>query len=90
MGLPPGALHQGGDRRAPKLAYLPFGAGPRACIGKVFALIEGQLALAAIAQQVRLTSQPGHSVELQPRITLSPAGGLPMIVRRRTGARDAR
>lgn len=67
----------------PRLAYLPFGAGPRACIGKVFAQIEGQLALAAIASRARLEPTPGHTVELQPRITLSPAGGLPMIVRKR-------
>jgi len=66
----------------PRLAYLPFGAGPRACIGKVFAQWEGTLALATIASRYRLEGT-GRSVELNPRITLAPAGGLPMRVRRR-------
>lgn len=68
---------RGEDR--PKLAYVPFGAGPRACIGKVFAQWEGVLMLATIAQRVRLRSL-GASVDLSPRVTLSPAGGLRMRV----------
>src|SRR5512138_3863708 len=38
----------------PRHHYLPFGAGPRVCIGSHFALLEGQLALATMVQQVRL------------------------------------
>jgi cytochrome P450 len=67
----------------PKSAYLPFGGGPRACIGKTFAQIEGQLALATLASRHRLEAIEGHSVELRPRVTLAPAGGLPMKVRAR-------
>lgn len=67
----------------PRGAYVPFGAGPRACIGKTFALMEGQLALATLAARNRLELVPGHPVELRPRITLSPAHGMPMIVRAR-------
>lgn len=67
-----------------KRAFLPFGAGPRVCIGNHFALLEGQLALAAIAQRVRLDLAPGSArVEPEPLITLRPRGGIPMLVRRR-------
>jgi cytochrome P450 len=67
----------------PKSAYLPFGAGPRACIGKMFAIMEGQLALATLAARHRLELVPGHPVELRPRITLAPAHGLKMVAQPR-------
>lgn len=63
-----------------KLAYMPFGAGARACIGKVFAMIEGQLVLATIAQRCRMRLEPGHAVELAPRVTLAPKNGMRMQV----------
>jgi cytochrome P450 len=67
----------------PKLAYLPFGAGARACIGKVFAMIEAQLMLAELAQRYRFELVPGHPVVPRPRITLAPKNGMPMRVTRR-------
>jgi cytochrome P450 len=79
------------DRFAPeaekamhRYAYLPFGAGPRVCIGNHFALLEGQLAVAAITQRVRLDPPPGAPrVEPEPMITLRPKGAMPMKVHRR-------
>jgi cytochrome P450 len=70
-----------------KQAFLPFGAGARVCIGNHFALLEGHLALAAIAQRVQL-DQPvaGTSVGTEPLITLRPKGGMPMRVTRRAAA----
>ncbi|MCA9621011.1 MAG: cytochrome P450 [Myxococcales bacterium] len=67
-------------QKRPKLAYLPFGAGARACIGKVFAMIEGTLLLAEIAQRRRFSLAPGHPVALNPRVTLSPKHGMKMKV----------
>ena len=64
----------------PKFAYLPFGAGPRRCIGDQFALIETQLTVATFAQQYRLRLAPGHVVDPWPLITLKPRFGMPMIV----------
>jgi cytochrome P450 len=64
--------------KRPKLAYLPFGAGARACIGKVFAMIEGQLVLATLAQRFRMGLEPGHLVEMAPRVTLAPKHGMRM------------
>ena len=66
-----------------RYAYIPFGAGPRVCIGQAFAMQEGLIVLAHLLKRVRLEMYPGHPVELQQRITLRPRHGLKMIVRRR-------
>jgi cytochrome P450 len=72
----------------PKFIYLPFGAGPRQCIGHQFALIEAQLIVATIAQRYRLHLVPGHTVDPWPLITLRPRFGMPMTIERREiGAR---
>lgn len=65
----------------PKGAYVPFGAGPRVCIGKQFALIEARLLLATLAQRVRFDLVPGHRVAMRPRVTLNPKHGMRMTVR---------
>ncbi len=67
----------------PKFAFIPFGAGPRRCIGDQFALIETQLSVATFAQLYRLHLQPGHRVDPWPLITLRPRFGMPMTIERR-------
>jgi cytochrome P450 len=67
----------------PKFAYLPFGAGPRQCIGSQFALIEAHLVIATLAQRYRLRLVPGHKVEPWPLITLRPRFGMPVVIERR-------
>jgi cytochrome P450 len=67
----------------PKFVYLPFGAGPRQCIGNQFALIESQLILATLAQAYRLHVTPEHKVEPWALITLRPRFGMPMTIERR-------
>jgi cytochrome P450 len=68
----------------PKFAYVPFGAGPRQCIGNQFALIEAQLIVATLAQRYRLRLVPGHPVEPWPLITLRPRFGMPMFIESRS------
>jgi cytochrome P450 len=68
----------------PRFAYIPFGAGPRICIGAAFATTEAILILATVAQRYRLRLKPGHPVEAQGLITLRPRYGLRMILERRT------
>jgi len=67
----------------PRFAYIPFGAGPRICIGAAFAMTEAILMLATIAQRYRLQLKPGHPVEPQGLITLRPRYGLQMRLERR-------
>ena len=66
-----------------RFAYLPFGAGPRVCIGMGFAMREGVILLASALRRFRLDLAPGHVVEPVQRITVRPRGGMPMILRHR-------
>jgi cytochrome P450 len=59
-----------------RYAYLPFGAGPRACIGGSFALLEAVLATASIVRAYRLTTLP-DPIPLAAGITLRPAASVP-------------
>jgi cytochrome P450 len=70
----------------PKLAYFPFGAGPRQRIGESFAWLEATLVLATLAQRWQPRLATDRSVPLAPRITLRPKGGIPMRVERRSTA----
>ena len=69
-----------------RFAYLPFGAGPRICIGAGFALQEAAIVLAHIMRSFTLEVQKGYRVKPAQHITLRPEGGLPVILRRRSGA----
>ena len=67
------------DRFAPeksaehhKLAYIPFGAGPRQCIGNTFGLVEASLVIACVAQRYELRLMPGIEVKAQPLYVLRP------------------
>ena len=66
-----------------RFAYLPFGAGPRVCIGQDLALLEMRLALATLAQRYVLRLVLGRAVVPQMTTTLEPRGGLWMTVHER-------
>lgn len=73
------------EKQLPRYAYLPFGAGPRICIGNYFALMEGQLLLATLAQRVTFTLVPGQTIEPDPahNLALRPGGKVEAVVKRR-------
>jgi cytochrome P450 len=75
-------LHDDPDR--PRYAFIPFGGGPRVCIGEPFARLEAAMLLASIARRWRFASPSDGEPDLQAVITLRPRGGLPMLAHRRT------
>lgn len=71
------------EDRLPQHVYLPFGGGPRVCIGQHFAMMEAILCLATLVQKVELAVVPGQSRELSPAVTLRPRHGLKVVVKQR-------
>jgi cytochrome P450 len=63
----------------PRMAYFPFGAGPRFCYGEAFAWVEATLGLAGITQKWRLKLVEGQEIRPEPHVTIRVKGGLPMI-----------
>ena len=74
-----GAAHAAIDR----FAYLPFGAGPRVCVGASLALTESALVLATVAQRFRFSLVSSKPVKAFPSVTLRPRNGLMLRVERR-------
>jgi cytochrome P450 len=65
-----------------RFQYLPFGAGPRTCVGAQFATAEALTVLAHWLSEWRFVDA-GHAVRPAGMVTLRPAGGLPLILKRR-------
>jgi cytochrome P450 len=63
-----------------RYAYIPFGAGPRFCVGNTLGMMEATIVLATVARDLRLRKVPGYEVIGEPMLTLRTRGGLPMTV----------
>ncbi len=61
-----------------RFAYIPFGYGPRMCIGQVFALQEATLLVSALTREFVLEMSQEHNVWPVLKITVRPKDGLPM------------
>lgn len=72
------------ESRLPRYAFLPFGTGPRVCIGQHFALMEAQLILATLAQKVQLEMESAQPVKVKAELTLRPSGPVRARVQHRT------
>jgi cytochrome P450 len=60
--------------------YMPFGAGPRVCLGAAFAMTELAVSLATLVRGANFALDPGHRVWPSGQLALRPEGGLPMDV----------
>ncbi|MEM1320731.1 MAG: cytochrome P450 [Bacteroidota bacterium] len=67
----------------PAYAYLPFGGGPRLCIGNNFAMMEMQLVVARLIERYDFLPVEGQKVDLLPLVTLRPRGGILLEVKSR-------
>lgn len=76
----PDRFDPGQQTDRPRYAYLPFGAGPRFCVGSHLGLLEASFVLAAVARELRLVTVPGYRVVPEPMLSLRIRGGLPMTV----------
>jgi cytochrome P450 len=75
----------GADEAArPRHAYVPFGAGQRACIGQSFAMLEAQLILATLAPRLAFRYARRRAPRCATGVTLAPRGGMPMYITRKS------
>ncbi len=81
-GFAPGRFSEERAEGRSPLAYIPFGAGHRYCIGGPLALVQMKLITTVIAQRYRLDAKPGHPVEPIPGTVMRPEQGMPMLIRR--------
>jgi len=77
----PERFADGGERH--RFQYIPFGGGPRFCVGARFATVEALTILAYWLSRWRFDPMPGHEVRVHGMVTLRPAGGLPLVLSRR-------
>jgi cytochrome P450 len=79
----PARFLDGAPDNIDRFAYLPFGVGPRTCVGAAFAMQEAAIILATVLRHLRLELVPGHRIWPVQKVTLRPKGGLLMTVKAR-------
>jgi cytochrome P450 len=77
----PQRFHPEEVKDRPRHAYLPFGLGPRQCIGRDLAMMTIRLILAMIVQNYDFTLAPGYELRTDAQLSLGPRGGVSMILK---------
>ncbi|MER6622009.1 MULTISPECIES: cytochrome P450 [unclassified Streptomyces] len=77
----PGRFDAGRAANRPRYAYIPFGAGPRFCVGSGLGMMEAVFVTALVTRDLDLDVVPGHRGVPEPMMSLRMRGGLPMTVR---------
>ena len=78
----PDRFERGHQERIHTYAYLPFGAGPRSCIGGGFAMLEGHVVLAVLLGAFSFNATCQEEVLPEPRMTLRPGAPITLSVHR--------
>lgn len=68
------------DTDRPRYAFIPFGAGPRFCVGNHLGMMEATFVLAMLSRELRLRKVPEYKVVPEPMLSLRVRGELPMRV----------
>ncbi|RSN05696.1 cytochrome P450 [Nonomuraea sp. WAC 01424] len=76
----PERFEPGAPSDRPRYAYIPFGAGPRFCVGNHLGMMEATFVLAMVTRELRLTGLPGRRAVPEAMLSLRVRGGLPMTV----------
>ncbi|RNL68278.1 cytochrome P450 [Streptomyces sp. I6] len=77
----PGRFDPSRVANRPRYAYIPFGAGPRFCVGSNLGMMEAVFVTALVTRDLDLAVLPGHEAVAEPMMSLRMRGGLPMTVR---------
>ena len=76
----PGRFAPGSNQERHRFQYLPFGGGPRTCVGARFAMAEALTILATWLREWRFAPVPGRAIRPSGMVTLRQEGGLPLIL----------
>jgi cytochrome P450 len=77
----PGRFDPDAPADRPRYAHIPFGAGPRFCVGNHLGMMEAAFVISALLRDLRFDTVPGAEVTPEPMMSLRLGGGLPLTVR---------
>ena len=69
---------KGNEKLRPQFSYLPFGGGPRGCIGNHYAMLQVLMIMSDLLRRYDFQVVPGQSIEAKPMVILRPQNGIRM------------